>query len=152
MSPFYMSCKKGKWCDFGNINFIVGETYLPFASTILDEEIECIVNNPRSQYWQNKSFIYSYNNRKMFPQRHLHRDPKGLHLRKIANIVNDIRTNKYVYDFRIPIFCDYDEDTNRYNFDFDGIAMYHIRAFHFCQRDPPVLLLHSRNVFHLASC
>lgn len=154
MLPFYLLRKNGKLYDFANINFLVKETYLPFASTVLDEEIECIVNNPRSEYWKNKSYIYSYDRRKIFPCRQLSRplnEPKRVHIKKIANIVNDIQTNKYVYDFRIPIYCDYDEETNQYYFDFDSIAMYHLRAFHFCQKDPPVLLLYSRNVFHLTS-
>jgi hypothetical protein len=129
--------------DFLNINFLVKETYLPFASTILDEEIEQIIFNPNAKYWQNKTYIYTYHNKHMFPVKQLFKknNAKQIHTRKIANIVHDILTNNYSKTYKIPIYVDYDKKSQKCFFDFDDVAMYHIRAFHYCQKNPPIKLI-----------
>lgn len=109
-----------------DIQKLVEKTYLPFASTVSDEDIE---NSLMKQNFINKKLIYG--GELLFTVQNKQKYNK----KKIATIVNEILKGKYDYNFTIKLW----QDSEGY-IDFDDYAMYHVRAFYYCNQNIPVQL------------
>lgn len=110
---------------FYDIIDLVDQTYVPFESTILDEDIEEAI---QMYDFVNKKLIYK--GIQLFQTKP---DPKN-HVKKIATIAKEILNGSYDYNYTITLWRDG-------NFiDFDDLSMFHVRAFHFCAQNIPVVI------------
>lgn len=106
---------------------LVEKTYLPFASTVSDEDIEESLMNLN---FINKRLIYT--REELFTVQ----GKRKFNKRKIATIVKEILKGTYDFNFIIALW----QDGEGY-IDFDDYAMYHVRAFHYCQQNIPVQII-----------
>lgn len=108
---------------------LVDKTYLPFASTLSDEDIKESLANFS---FVNKRLIYK--GEKLFTLQ----SERKYNRRKVATIVNEILKGTYDYNFAFTVW----QDDEGY-IDFDDYAMFHVRAFHFCNQNMPVKIIKS---------
>lgn len=113
--------------EFYDIEKLVVQTYVPFASTITDDDIRESLQNFN---FVNKRLIYNLD--LLFNVQ----SKRKFHKRKIATIVNEILGGKYDYNFAIKLW----QDEEGY-IDFDDYAMYHVRAFHYCNQNIPAQII-----------
>jgi hypothetical protein len=118
-----MKGEKSNSIVFYDILDLVEKTYIPFMSTISDDDIEASI---QCQDFVKRNLIYKELD--LFTN-------KRSHVSKIATIAYEIITGKY--NFNKPILIWQDGDY----IDFDGIFMYHIRAFYFCNQNIPAKVL-----------
>lgn len=109
--------------EFYDIEKLVAETYLPFASTVSDNDIK---ESLETLNFINRRLIYKCD--LLFNIQ----SKRKFNKRKIATIVNEILKGKYDYNFTIKLW----QDKEGY-IDFDDYAMYHVRAFHYCNQNIP---------------
>jgi hypothetical protein len=128
-----------------DINLLVEQTGLPFETKYdfnLCKEIEYITNEDILNAVQTGNFCdisMIYNNSR---DNQSYKWNKQFDVSKIATIVNEIQTNKYDYNYTLPVYDDSDDDKN-HKYDIDGNGQYHIRAFKFCNKNMPVTIWRS---------
>ncbi len=106
---------------------LVEKTYLPFASTVSDEDIR---ESMASSNFINKKLIYNFD--LLFNVQ----SKRKYNKRKIATIANEILKGKYDFNHVINLW----QDEEGY-IDFDDYAMYHVRAFHYCNQNIPAQII-----------
>jgi hypothetical protein len=116
-------CGEMKRTIFYDIQDLVDQTYIPFFSSVSDEDIDKILLNgdfvERKMIYKS-SLLFSEN------------PSVENHVKKIGTIVNEILNGSYNFNFKVTLWRD-----GSY-IDFDDYAMYHVRAFHFCRQNIPV--------------
>lgn len=107
-----------------NIFKLIDDIGIPFEN-ISDEDInKCLQQNvllTTNSIYNSSKDNYSYKNNKIFD------------LLKISTIVNEIKNNRYNYNYPIVIWEDNDDGNVVY--DADGEGLYHIRAFYYCKKN-----------------
>jgi hypothetical protein len=103
---------------------LVEKTYLPFASTVSDADIKDALEKSN---FINKRLIYE--RELLFTVQSKRKHNK----RKIATIANEILKGTYNFNIAFTVW----QDKEGY-IDFDDYAMFHVRAFHYCNQNIPV--------------
>lgn len=112
--------------EYYDILDLVDATYLPFGSSMSDDDI--------NESLKTFNFLYKkdliYKGVSLFQ----HKPSRKNDVRKVATIVNEILKGTYDYNYAITIWRDEEY------IDFDDLSMYHVRAFHFCNQNIPVIV------------